>query len=799
MGKKSKLGKRRRDKFYHLAKETGYRARSAFKLIQLNRKFQFLQQSKVLIDLCAAPGGWLQVASNYMPISSIVIGIDLVNIKPIHNVITIQADITTPKCRQLLQRELKTWKVDCVLNDGAPNVGVAWIQDAFSQAQLALSALKLATEFLKPGGWFVTKVFRSKDYQPLLNVFQQLFKKVHATKPQASRIESAEIFVVCQGYKYTKKPDQQLLDPKYVFEEQEPANKPEISLQKLHKPRKSAEGYTEGQNVLYQSSSVLDFVTSDEQMSILASVHKLEFDKTSQVFYKHPLTTDEIKQHCEDIKVLGLRELKQLLKWREKMRQFLDEAGGSEDEMIVSGNEDEEDMNLQEVDKQVKELEKEEKSEIKRLLRHQRKQKKKSQERIEAQKETHKEIAELVSGQGKTFSLKSIENSQQLEMMNEEELISESEEEEEPLLIDRTWSEDKEEDEEEEDEEEGREEVEEVGEDEEELEWESNDDTEEEDKEESNPLLVHLEEESNRRSRLVKQWFNNPAFSGLNIEEDEEEEMERALKKYRQIKNTKEDGKADNTMKSQSSDVQNEVNEDSSNNETSDDESDTGESDDGDYNKFQKQGSGIGDEFEVVPLEEEQPAKIRALDPAGLAIGAVMVQSRKKRLELIESGYNRWVHNDENLPDWFCDDENRHCQKQLPVTKEMVEEYKQKLKEINARPIKKIAEAKARKKNRAMKKLQGVRKKAEVICDTVDVTDHEKAQHIKSIYKKAGLLSRKKQDVQYVVAKKGFGRRVRRPAGVSGKFKVVDPRMKKDNRKLKNEKKKNMKKSKRYK
>ena len=180
------------------------------------------------------------------------------------------------------------------------------------------------------------------------------------------------------------------------------------------------------------------------------------------------------------------------------------------------------------------------------------------------------------------------------------------------------------------------------------------------------------------------------------------------------------------------------------------------------------------------------PTKRGKLNPEGLAIASLLVQSKKKHEDLIESGYNRWTNDDKGLPDWFVTNEAKYCQKQLPVTKELVAEFRTRLREINARPIKKIAEAKARKKLKALRKLEKARKKAESVTEAEDMTSHEKMRHIKQVYKKAGLLGKKKPDVKYVVAKKGLAsKRARRPAGLKGPYKVVDPRMKKDNRKTK--------------
>lgn len=157
------------------------------KLVHINRKYDLLSTAKCVIDLCAAPGGWLQVAEKYMPKGGLIIGVDLAPIKPIPHVTTFVSDITTPHCRQQLRANMHDWKADLVLHDGAPNVGSAWVQDAFTQNELVLQSLKLACEFLGKGGSFVTKVFRSQDYNSLMWVFGQLFKNVEATKPPSSR------------------------------------------------------------------------------------------------------------------------------------------------------------------------------------------------------------------------------------------------------------------------------------------------------------------------------------------------------------------------------------------------------------------------------------------------------------------------------------------------------------------------------------------------------------------------------------------------------------------------------------
>jgi len=127
-----------------------------------------------------------------------------------------------------------------------------------------------------------------------------------------------------------------------------------------------------------------------------------------------------------------------------------------------------------------------------------------------------------------------------------------------------------------------------------------------------------------------------------------------------------------------------------------------------DYSGEELSESSEEDEQQKFDHNSTENPLIVTLDPEGLALGALLKKSKKSKEDLIENCYNRWTNNDDNLPDWFVQDEAKHCQKQLPVTKEMVKEFKARLKEINARLIKKIIEAKARKKRRTLKRLEKI-------------------------------------------------------------------------------------------
>ena len=165
----------------------------------------------ICLYTCTCAGGWAQVAAKTMPPGSIILGIDLLPIRALRNVKTIVSDITTAECRRLVTQELQGWKADVVLCDGAPNIGSEYKKDAYVQNELVLSALKTATDHLAEGGTFCTKVYRSQDYNSLMWVIQQLFEDVQAVKPNSSRSQSAEIFLVCMKYTAPNHIDPKLL------------------------------------------------------------------------------------------------------------------------------------------------------------------------------------------------------------------------------------------------------------------------------------------------------------------------------------------------------------------------------------------------------------------------------------------------------------------------------------------------------------------------------------------------------------------------------------------------------------
>ena len=196
------LSERRRDPYHKKAKEKGYRSRAAFKLKQLNRRFKFLDGANYVLDLGAAPGGWLQVASEAVGEDGLVVGVDLERIRPIRirNVRTIIGDVTDEETVKRI-RDAFPGRVDVVLSDMAPDLSGVWEVDHLRQIHLARAALRVAEAVLKPDGWAVLKAFQGSDYERFLDDVRGIFAFVRVVKPRASRKGSAEVYVVARDLK----------------------------------------------------------------------------------------------------------------------------------------------------------------------------------------------------------------------------------------------------------------------------------------------------------------------------------------------------------------------------------------------------------------------------------------------------------------------------------------------------------------------------------------------------------------------------------------------------------------------
>jgi len=194
------MHERRGDHYHQRAKEEGYRSRASYKLKQIQNRFGVFDGAKYVLDLGAAPGGWLQVAAEHVAEDGLVVGVDLDEIMPLGlpNVVTLVGDMRDPEVQEEVM-SLFDDKVDVVLSDMAPNVIGDWGVDQYRQIDLARIALRVADRLLKPDGWFVVKIFQGGEHQRYIKEVKAMFEYVKNYKPRASRKQSAERYIAARG------------------------------------------------------------------------------------------------------------------------------------------------------------------------------------------------------------------------------------------------------------------------------------------------------------------------------------------------------------------------------------------------------------------------------------------------------------------------------------------------------------------------------------------------------------------------------------------------------------------------
>jgi 23S rRNA (uridine2552-2'-O)-methyltransferase len=194
-----KIDLARRDEYRKLAKEQGYRSRSSYKLIELNKKYNLLKLNDTILDIGSAPGSWLQVSTKFAGPDGKVVGIDMDPVKPILDTSINQSDIEDPNIIQIINN-VCPFSFDVVLSDLSPNVSGIWHFDHERQISLTLISLKMSTKLLKKGGHAVFKIFEGNNSGIVKQEASKVFSKVTTSKPKASRQKSSEFYLVCLSY-----------------------------------------------------------------------------------------------------------------------------------------------------------------------------------------------------------------------------------------------------------------------------------------------------------------------------------------------------------------------------------------------------------------------------------------------------------------------------------------------------------------------------------------------------------------------------------------------------------------------
>jgi len=194
---KNWLAKKKRDYFFVRSRVLGYRSRSAFKLLEMNKKFKFLKKNISLLDLGSSPGGWSQVASKEI-IEGKILAVDIKSMEKINNVDFIKGNFCDTSTRDKIMVYFNN-KVDVVLSDMAANTSGNKSLDSYRIGELCLNAMDLAKKILSSDGVFLSKIFMGSVFSEINEKAKKNFKRVVRFKPLSSKQESKEIYIFCKG------------------------------------------------------------------------------------------------------------------------------------------------------------------------------------------------------------------------------------------------------------------------------------------------------------------------------------------------------------------------------------------------------------------------------------------------------------------------------------------------------------------------------------------------------------------------------------------------------------------------